>query len=649
MGRSRWGCGAAIAVFVASTGCGSDGTFEPGKRALGGAPCEGDPTFTCFPLTVPLDHALPDGPSIRVQLAMHAADNPSARIGALVTTYGGPGYSGAYYAEDFSEVDPRLRERFDLVFFDLRGVGLLPPETRGEPGLDCPNAANAFYSGGLRAGTSDEDAIVAARALAFGAACAHETGASETALPFYNSDQAASDLEAFRRVLGDEQLTFYGLSYGTQLAQVYATKYPEHVRAIAIDGVVDLSVPDVRFAADLARSTSRVLLRSFAACDADEACSADLPGGAKAAYDALASELEKAPALVPFPRTDGTIEARSFTLADLDTTASAAMEYEETRAGFLRALARAARTTNGARDLVPMLRVFAYAGGLDPDTLKIARDTAYSDAEYYTITCNDYGHGLGATPAEQQAAWLAAGEQLRLEPEQRLMSPFYGDLPCATWPFTPALAPPPLPFTPPAPLLFINADADTATPFDQGDGMFDRLAKAGADVRALHVAGGHHVMLGSGNACVDEATASFLLDPASVASASETPCEATLVAAYAPLSPVTAEELSDPLDVMWAITTEVTALPDFPALADGCDHGGTVASVGATNAVDLIGCKLFADLTVDGSATFDGERMHLEVTLAGAHFGRITFDDDGTTSHATGELDGAKVDATGAD
>jgi pimeloyl-ACP methyl ester carboxylesterase len=46
-------------------------------------------------------------------------------------------------------------------------------------------------------------------------------------------------MDVLRRMVGDEKLTYLGFSYGTYLGEVYANMFPDRVRAVAIDGVVD--------------------------------------------------------------------------------------------------------------------------------------------------------------------------------------------------------------------------------------------------------------------------------------------------------------------------------------------------------------------------------------------------------------------------
>nr|BFE76975.1 hypothetical protein GCM10020092_102760 [Actinoplanes digitatis] len=47
------------------------------------------------------------------------------------------------------------------------------------------------------------------------------------------------DMESLRTALGAEQINFYGYSYGTYIGQVYATQYPQRVRRMVLDGVVN--------------------------------------------------------------------------------------------------------------------------------------------------------------------------------------------------------------------------------------------------------------------------------------------------------------------------------------------------------------------------------------------------------------------------
>jgi len=80
----------------------------------------------------------------------------------------------------------------------------------------------------------------------FGDACAQGSGPLFAHL---DTGSIARDMDTVRRALGEETISFLGLSYGTMLAQSYAELFPAHVRAMVVDGVVDRSLSWRRMAA----------------------------------------------------------------------------------------------------------------------------------------------------------------------------------------------------------------------------------------------------------------------------------------------------------------------------------------------------------------------------------------------------------------
>jgi pimeloyl-ACP methyl ester carboxylesterase len=122
-------------------------------------------------------------------------------------------------------------QRFQLVGFDPRGVGLSTP-------VECiPAAVKAeMFATEPRPSTAAE--IDAAFALADRVAtgCEDEYG---DALRIFNTVDTARDMDRIREALGDEQLTYLGYSYGTTLGSTYAELFPDKVRAMVLDGAVD--------------------------------------------------------------------------------------------------------------------------------------------------------------------------------------------------------------------------------------------------------------------------------------------------------------------------------------------------------------------------------------------------------------------------
>ena len=91
---------------------------------------------------MPLDYANPGGKQISLALIRLPAADPSARIGSLLTNPGGPGGSGVDFLQTSAEsiYTEKLRDRFDIVGFDPRGVGRAPVECLDGQDLDRLNA-----------------------------------------------------------------------------------------------------------------------------------------------------------------------------------------------------------------------------------------------------------------------------------------------------------------------------------------------------------------------------------------------------------------------------------------------------------------------------------------------------------------------------
>ena len=61
-------------------------------------------------------------------------------------------------------------------------------------------------------------------------------------LRYLSTDYTVRDLDQIRAALGDDKLTFLGYSYGTYIGAKYAAAFPDHVRALVLDGAVDPSL-----------------------------------------------------------------------------------------------------------------------------------------------------------------------------------------------------------------------------------------------------------------------------------------------------------------------------------------------------------------------------------------------------------------------
>jgi pimeloyl-ACP methyl ester carboxylesterase len=163
----------------------------------------------CATLDVPLDRtgAVPGTVPLRI-----------ARVGknsgkTLMYLSGGPGGAGVSEMLSVLPGVAGLENDYRLIGYDQRGTG--------RSGLlRCPRLEKDVH---LRdTGAAEE--------------CANRIGPARR---FYTTPDSVQDMEAIRQQLGVEQLTLFGISYGTELAVAYARAYPAHVDRLILDSVVD--------------------------------------------------------------------------------------------------------------------------------------------------------------------------------------------------------------------------------------------------------------------------------------------------------------------------------------------------------------------------------------------------------------------------
>ncbi|MFG1643249.1 alpha/beta hydrolase [Amycolatopsis sp. NPDC049252] len=250
-------------LLTGATPAVADPGWSPSPIAWAACPDDPDspapPDGECGTLRVPLDWARPHGPSLDLAVARHRATDPAHRLGVLLADAGGPGSSGAEFALATGYFSPAIRARFDVVGLDLRGTGrsafIRCEDPPGAPG-DEPADLAAFDA--LLQYTKQANAECRANNLpVFDHA---DTGVN------------ARDLDAVRRALGEQKISFHGISYGTLLGQQYAEKYGDHVRAMVLDSSIDHSVGIARFAGDRAAAADELFGQFTAWCDATPSC-----------------------------------------------------------------------------------------------------------------------------------------------------------------------------------------------------------------------------------------------------------------------------------------------------------------------------------------------------------------------------------------
>jgi pimeloyl-ACP methyl ester carboxylesterase len=441
-------------------------TAPPTADALNGfepAPLEWESCgggLECADLAVPLDWDDPTGPTIDLAVARIPAtgDDP---LGAIATNPGGPGASGIEFLQGGVFAEP-LSERFDTLSWDPRGVG-------GSAPLGCDGAEVDEF---VRLDSDPDDAAEAAALDAGAQAVADACGAAAAdLLPHVGTGSVVRDLEAIRRAYGDD-MAYMGFSYGTAIGLEYLELLPDAM-PVVLDGVVDPTHALTDLLRGQAEAFDRVVGDVFASCPAGQEGCPD--GGAEAAYDELAAEVEEA----PIPAGDDELGP-----SDL-TTAALLSSYDESLwEPFVSGLA-AAQDGDGSA-LLELADLYRGLGAFDL---------------YQAVECLDSEHPVGG------AEWAAFAAELEA------ISPRFGAavanemLPCAFWPVPPDPVIGPVAAEGSGPVVVIGTTGDAATPLAQAERVADGLA----DGRLVVYEGeGHTAYLSS--PCVQDVVAAFLLD-----------------------------------------------------------------------------------------------------------------------------------------
>ncbi|MFI6038564.1 alpha/beta hydrolase [Streptomyces sp. NPDC051315] len=445
-GRRRLALGALVTALFGQLLTGpavaapSTGAPSPGHIAW--KPCtppSGEGGFECATLTVPVDWKRPRGATIDLALARHLATDPERRIGSLLINPGGPGGSGVDFA--FSapgSFSPGLLERFDIVGFDPRGVGLSNP-------VRCDEDRVAAQATLLHPDSAASFAALREANRALGENCLDLTGAL---VGHMDTASVIRDMEAIRVGLGEKRISYYGVSYGTGIGQQYAERYPHRVRAMTLDSNMDHSLDPWAY-----QRTETVAMEESYGQFADwcaRTASCALHGrDARALFDALYRRADAGELVLPGD------PPYTVTTQDLQIIAFGAM-YDP------------ASWWQFAEDL-------AYFDAADPAAARSLRKRGEpTEFAYLPVMCQDYDFDVPSY------ATLARFERelARLAPVTRLSSLAWTDLTgCQNWPTEVTNPPHRLRVDGTPPILVTNSRYDVATPHSWGSNAARQIGR----------------------------------------------------------------------------------------------------------------------------------------------------------------------------
>ena len=230
-------CGATVvlagtltAAPASASASHSANTAQAAKVTWKKCATDDSPTLQCASVKVPLDYAKPRGKQITLALS-RVPHTASTYQGPLLVNPGGPGGSGLSLAGFVASSLPKqVAAQYDVIGFDPRGVG------ESKPALDCkPGHFDPVRPDSVPSTPAIEKANLA-RAKSFAQACGKKYA---DVLPYINTVSAVKDMDSIRKALGAKKINYFGYSYGTYLGAVYAKLYPERVRRLVLDSIVD--------------------------------------------------------------------------------------------------------------------------------------------------------------------------------------------------------------------------------------------------------------------------------------------------------------------------------------------------------------------------------------------------------------------------
>lgn len=300
---------AVLAVAAPIARAGTQGSTEgvaapaPLKAGIAFSPCTlTHPTHLlsveaeCGRLAVPENPMVPGGRQIELFVARVPAVNLRKQPDPLFVLAGGPGQAATDFYTEAAAPLARIHRDRDIVLVDQRGTGR-------SNGLFCNMDDDALWH------ASDASLVAEARRCL-------DSLSRHADVAYYTTSLAVRDLDRVREVLGYRTIDLYGESYGTRVALHYLRRFPRHVRAAILDGVVP---PQQALGASSALDAQAALDAIFTRCTHDPHCHAAF-GDPAADYRALRAQLQRQPVPVRIANPT-TGEPVSFDFAPLNFVA----------------------------------------------------------------------------------------------------------------------------------------------------------------------------------------------------------------------------------------------------------------------------------------------------------------------------------------
>jgi pimeloyl-ACP methyl ester carboxylesterase len=289
-------------------------------------------------------------------------------------------------------------------------------------------------------------------------------------------------MDRIRAALGEETISYFGFSYGSELGATWMSMFPTTVRAAVLDGATNPNIGYVEEGLQQAAGFEQQLTAFLADCSERVKCQFHNSGNAEDAFDELMNSLDESP-----------LEVRSSRPAVNEgvalIAASYAMYSESSWEELANALSRAQRGDGSG-----LLKMYDEYYQRQPD------GTFGNELEaFYAISCLD-------DPGPKTIAEVNSYRPQFLEVAPRLGDSFAAGYVCALWPTYDTIS---VPITGKGagPVVVVGTTGDAATPLESSRAMATSLEEG----IFITVTAERHTGYGVNN-CVVTAVDSYLIE-----------------------------------------------------------------------------------------------------------------------------------------
>ena len=191
-----------------------------------------DRPLECSNITVPIDqfNASSGNETFLIPVIRLRGKNATQN---LLLNPGGPGGSGfSFMHRRGVQLSTIVGDGFHLVSFDPRGVNSSSPQASCYPDKDARRRLSSVHDVDPVADSPE----IYAWTHNYVRACSENMGKHGA---YINTPQTAADMNSILDALGQEDMFYWGFSYGTILGQTYATLFPDRSHRVIIDGVAN--------------------------------------------------------------------------------------------------------------------------------------------------------------------------------------------------------------------------------------------------------------------------------------------------------------------------------------------------------------------------------------------------------------------------